>query len=170
MSHGEVMNLWDRFNKWEGAGCVWFVIILLAFNFVVRSCRSTTSAGPCASVAPEDQQECLNEYYAHPAYDPTDRYSATAQVQLTENARDQILSGYPDTNSNTLQMSCPNGCTIHADGCDIKGNISFDAKEKIYHVPGQEYYAGTVIDPAYGERWFCTEAEALSNGFRRSYK
>jgi hypothetical protein len=25
-------------------------------------------------------------------------------------------------------------------GCDIKGHISFNTGEKIYHVPGQEYY------------------------------
>ena len=52
--------------------------------------------------------------------------------------------------------------------CLIKGNISFETGEPIYHVPGQEYYDETVINEAYGERWFCTEEEAQAAGWRRS--
>ncbi len=66
--------------------------------------------------------------------------------------------------------SCPQGCTICPVACApcIKGNISVDKKEKIYHVPGGRYYNDTIISPAYGERYFCTEQEALANGWRRS--
>jgi hypothetical protein len=35
-----------------------------------------------------------------------------------------------------------------------------------YHVPGSSSYSGTKIDPAYGERWFCTVEEAVANGWR----
>lgn len=52
--------------------------------------------------------------------------------------------------------------------CLIKGNISFETGEKIYHLPGQKYYDETTIDPNYGERWFCTEAEAQAAGWRKS--
>lgn len=52
-------------------------------------------------------------------------------------------------------------------GCLIKGNISSDG-EKIYHVPGQRYYDVTVVTPSKGERWFCTEAEALAAGWRKA--
>jgi hypothetical protein len=52
--------------------------------------------------------------------------------------------------------------------CDIKGNISINSGEKIYHVPGQEHYDETVISPQYGERWFCSEAEARAAGWRRA--
>lgn len=52
--------------------------------------------------------------------------------------------------------------------CLIKGNISFDTGEKIYHLPGQKFYDSTTIDHSYGERWFCTEAEAQAAGFRKS--
>ncbi len=48
----------------------------------------------------------------------------------------------------------------------IKGNISRQTGEKIYHVPGDEFYDETVIDEAAGERWFCTEADAVSAGWR----
>ncbi len=50
----------------------------------------------------------------------------------------------------------------------IKGNISRSTGEKIYHVPGQENYEKTVIDETAGERWFCTEAEAVAAGWRKA--
>lgn len=53
-------------------------------------------------------------------------------------------------------------------GCRIKGNISIDTGERIYHVPGQEHYWETKISPEYGERWFCSEAEARAAGWRRA--
>ena len=53
-------------------------------------------------------------------------------------------------------------------GCAIKGNVSIDTGERIYHVPGQKYYAQTRISSRYGERWFCSETEARQAGWRRS--
>lgn len=50
----------------------------------------------------------------------------------------------------------------------IKGNISVSSSEKIYHVPGGAYYDETVIDESRGERRFCTEAEAIAAGWRKS--
>ncbi len=52
--------------------------------------------------------------------------------------------------------------------CTIKGNISVSTGERIYHVPGGEYYGPTKINITKGERWFCTEAEAQAAGWRRS--
>ncbi|MEO8758705.1 MAG: hypothetical protein ABI398_13255 [Devosia sp.] len=52
--------------------------------------------------------------------------------------------------------------------CSIKGNISINSGERIYHVPGQAYYDATIITPTKGERWFCTEAEARAAGWRRA--
>lgn len=52
-------------------------------------------------------------------------------------------------------------------GCIIKGNISADG-ERIYHLPGQKFYSVTKITEAKGERWFCSEAEAVAAGWRRS--
>lgn len=62
---------------------------------------------------------------------------------------------------------CPNGCTQPSAACQIKGNINAEG-EKIYHMPGQAYYDKTIISPEKGERWFCTEAEAIANGWRKS--
>ena len=53
------------------------------------------------------------------------------------------------------------------DQCRIKGNISRSG-ERIYHVPGGQYYDRTKIGLSKGERWFCSEAEAIAAGWRRS--
>lgn len=58
--------------------------------------------------------------------------------------------------------------TVPGSACNIKGNISINTGERIYHVPGQKYYRETVISAHHGERWFCSEGEALSAGWRRS--
>ncbi|RUY93912.1 MULTISPECIES: hypothetical protein [unclassified Mesorhizobium] len=52
-------------------------------------------------------------------------------------------------------------------GCDIKGNIS-ERGERIYHMPGQEYYLATRINPTRGERWFCSQWEAWWAGWRKA--
>ena len=53
------------------------------------------------------------------------------------------------------------------DGCTIKGNIS-SSGERIYHVPGAQHYDRTKISPQNGERWFCTEADAIAAGWRKA--
>ena len=55
-------------------------------------------------------------------------------------------------------------------GCTIKGNISINSGKKFYHLPGMEDYESTVIDPAKGEKLFCTESEAIANGWRKAPK
>lgn len=51
--------------------------------------------------------------------------------------------------------------------CAIKGNINREG-ERIYHVPGGMFYERTRIDSTRGERWFCSEGEAIAAGWRRS--
>lgn len=48
--------------------------------------------------------------------------------------------------------------------CRIKGNVSRSGR--IFHPPGSRDYDRTAIDEAAGERWFCTEAQALAAGWR----
>ena len=53
--------------------------------------------------------------------------------------------------------------------CLIKGNIS-SSGERIYHVPGGQYYNKTKITISKGEKWFCSENDALASGWRRSMR
>ena len=50
------------------------------------------------------------------------------------------------------------------DGCAIKGNISDNGR--VYHMPWSPWYGRVKVDLARGERWFCSEAEAQSAGWR----
>jgi len=51
--------------------------------------------------------------------------------------------------------------------CVIKGNIN-DHGHRIYHMPGDKFYSRTIISGEKGERWFCSEAEAIAAGWRHS--
>ena len=57
--------------------------------------------------------------------------------------------------------------TQNSGSCTIKGNISSDG-EKIYHLPGCQSYNKTKIDTSAGERWFCSEEEAVQAGWRKA--
>ncbi len=57
----------------------------------------------------------------------------------------------------TAEASTPQGCAI-------KGNVS--SKGMIYHTPWSAWYDKVKIDEARGERWFCSEAEAIAAGWR----
>jgi endonuclease YncB( thermonuclease family) len=59
------------------------------------------------------------------------------------------------------QQTSPNGCPI-------KGNITRHG-ERIYHAPWSPWYRNTSIDERKGERWFCSEREALDAGWRAPY-
>lgn len=50
--------------------------------------------------------------------------------------------------------------------CNIKGNMSDTGK--IYHLSSCGSYDKTKIDEIRGERWFCTEEEAVAAGWRKA--
>ncbi len=50
-------------------------------------------------------------------------------------------------------------------GCPIKGNINAQG-ERIYHAPWSHWYERTRVNVAKGERWFCSEGEAIAAGWR----
>lgn len=79
---------------------------------------------------------------------------------------DNNVNDSSDGSENAFQ--CIGGCATPPDpSCSIKGNVN-SSGEKIYHVQGGSFYNRTDIKPEEGDRWFCTESEAQSAGFRRS--
>ena len=70
--------------------------------------------------------------------------------------------------SQTETIVAPAAAAAGASGtCVIKGNINAK-KEKIYHAPGCGSYDKTVIDESGGEKWFCSEQDALEAGWRKA--
>jgi len=57
----------------------------------------------------------------------------------------------------TAEVAAPQGCAI-------KGNISNQGQ--IYHMPWSPWYGKVQIDEQAGERWFCSETEAIAAGWR----
>lgn len=53
---------------------------------------------------------------------------------------------------------------VAPNGCAIKGNVTEHGQ--IYHMPWSPWYGKVKIEPAKGERWFCSEAEASAAGWR----
>ena len=54
--------------------------------------------------------------------------------------------------------------SVSGEDCLIKGNINSKG-QKLYHLPGWPSYNSTKIDTDAGERWFCTEEEAIAAGW-----
>lgn len=96
------------------------------------------------------------------AYDTDEKAAEAARRGLHGHGMRRPAAYRNDQRTRTGQMS---GAADPA--CVIKGNIS-RAGTRIYHMPGQAFYARTVIRTGVGERWFCTEVEARAAGWRRA--
>ncbi|MBZ9998029.1 hypothetical protein [Mesorhizobium sp. BH1-1-4] len=74
----------------------------------------------------------------------------------------------PQSDQHRLPTVHHQGDSNAPNGCNIKGNISVETGERIYHMPGQRYYNETVVNPNKGERWFCSQWDAWWAGWRKS--
>ena len=94
------------------------------------------------------------------------RKYSQAYVALENSARAQgagLWSGQM-VDPSEFRLMRINGRRASDPNCSIKGNIS--ANGRIYHVEGSRFYDRTGIDPPCGERWFCSETEARTAGWR----
>lgn len=86
-------------------------------------------------------------------------------VERAAISRDAGIHGYLVDTPARYRLSRRSGSTAPDPGCTIKGNISAKGV-RIYHVVGQKYYDKTSITARFGERWFCSEAQARASGWR----
>lgn len=96
-----------------------------------------------------------------------DEFKALEQQAKTEKLGIWSLEDYQSstTTNNTNQNNTSTKTTpAPSDSCDIKGNIN-SRGEKIYHMPGQQYYDKTIA-----EEVFCSEEEAQAAGYRKSLR
>ena len=115
----------------------------------------------------------VREGYAQAsAYPPDVRYQdifTSLQAEAAEAGSGLWGAACDPTASPAALSAIPGACEYSGTSEPaIKSNISLTSGEKIYHVPGGDFYDETVIDEAAGERWFCTEAEAVAAGWRKS--
>ncbi len=154
-----------------------FFLLLFASN--LAACKSALpvepaqpSASPTQTLPTATQTPILATATPTPSATPQNSITPTttrSQITPSRSTPSRTPTTAGATTTLTTIGACPQGCTTPPPGCLIKGNIS-SSGEKIYHVPGGAFYAQTIIDPTKGERWFCTEAEALTNGWRKSLR
>lgn len=106
----------------------------------------------------------VKEGYARAAtYPPDVKYEERFRAAEREarEARTGLWGGCPANVPPAASSSTRTGV-----GCVIKGNISPGGK--IFHAPGCGSYDKTAIDESRGERWFCSEEEAVAAGWRKA--
>ena len=115
----------------------------------------------------------VNDYLVRQGYAHASSYPPDVKYQdLFRQAEQEAQShnrGLWEKCSATEQQPSVSSQLLPEGDCKIKGNIS-STGEKIYHLPGQYYYDRTVIDESRGEKWFCSEDEAITAGWRKSKK
>jgi micrococcal nuclease len=130
---------------------------------------SSTGSGQAGMV----NATLVREGYAQAsAYPPDVKYQdlfSSLQAEAALAGRGLWGAACEPTASPTAPSAVPSACDYSGTSEPvIKGNISVSSGEKIYHVPGGDFYDETVIDESSGERWFCTEADVVSAGWRKS--
>lgn len=136
-----------RFRAPRAVAALTVLLLALLLTLRLRAPSPPPVLPPPSSPPPAERVLTLPSPAPEPVPEPTDAEKVT-----------QIA----------IPHGCPEGCAVPPPGCDVKGNISQKTGERIYHLPGQRYYDRTVISPGQGEAWFCTEAEARANGWRKS--
>ncbi|KKS44073.1 MAG: Micrococcal nuclease-like protein [candidate division CPR1 bacterium GW2011_GWA2_42_17] len=116
-------------------------------------------------------QALVEQGYAKSYSYPPDIKYQDKFVAAEKKAREDKLGLWTACDSATPAVSVTPTAAVTASAsnpsCAIKGNISA-AGEKIYHLQGCGSYAKTTIDESRGERWFCSESEAQSAGWRKA--
>jgi len=164
-------------------GCVWFfcglAILLVLGIFLIYVTSDHTKPEPTAVSAPlgsiaEPTATQMVKKVMPPTAAPTDIPPTAAVIRKVIGAGEvhsptaEPPEAYPEpTIDPTLLIRyakeyVSNGQILEE--CLIKGNINSKG-DKIYHIPGTGSYDVTKINEAAGERWFCTEFDAISAGW-----
>ena len=79
---------------------------------------------------------------------------------------DDIVSSFNQDRINQLTDRVSELEALNA-WCTIKWNVNFDTWEKNYHIPWSRFYSETIVNTLYGERWFCSESDAVNAWWRK---
>lgn len=167
--------------KFEKDYSIWYIVAIGAIGAIffilwyANNSRSSLSGGEglCSNVPSEDYADCIEANSPKSGCEEDAAIGVPAEYSRCGGSSSKAAT--PATKGKSISTAAPSsgcsgGCIEYKSGCNIKGNISVGSGDKIYHIPGGFYYDATVIDPKYGERWFCTEKEAQSAGWKKSGK
>ncbi len=116
--------------------------------------------------------ELLRQGYARVLTIPPNVRYAEMFLALEREAREnnrglwglELTPGTDTADAPSVTVTEPSDQTVSSGKALIKGNINKKG-ERIYHLPGGQYYDQTVAD-----EWFVTEEEAQAAGYRRSQR
>jgi hypothetical protein len=155
---------------WVGVAIILVICCLgsLAVIFFSFSDQSPAIFGSASPAAPQPVRRPATPSEEAPSAiyvgDATATTSPTALNQSGATSTRTPPVGYRTPTKSPV--GCPRGCIPPPpSGCLIKGNI-FQG-QKLYLLPSSKYYDQASIDPSQGDRWFCTEQEAIANGWRK---
>jgi len=86
------------------------------------------------------------------------------QIGISQKQRERYFCTEAEAQQAGFRKS--NNCPSD-NGCQIKGNINGQG-DKIYHLPQCLNYDNITINLDNGDSWFCSEAEALQAGWKKS--
>ncbi len=139
-------------------------IIALLSAVMFLEPRTATSPAPDAAVAnsPPAETPVANAT-------PTPAVTPKPPVQATPQAANPALANPAPVEPPVVEPVAVESPVVDTslNDCNIKGNISISSGKYLYHVPGMRDYDITNISPEHGERWFCSEVEAIQNGWQR---
>ncbi|WP_422110012.1 hypothetical protein [Bacillus thuringiensis] len=84
--------------------------------------------------------------------------------QEEQHKQEELKKQQQASNTTPASQSKPEAKPVQGGTCTIKGNKNSKG-EKIYHIPGQQFY-----DKTNAEEMFCSEADAQAAGYRASKK
>lgn len=90
------------------------------------------------------------------------RYSS--EVNAAQSARRGIWRGEPDRPSDVRDAAWARAKKSAPDGCPIKAKVR--RGRRMYYLPWTPGYRSKRVSKRRGERWFCSEAEALAAGWK----
>lgn len=90
-------------------------------------------------------------------------YSRTSPGEIGERLN-QVGNKAKEEKKGIFGEPCTQTTNLVNSKCSIKGNL----KSKIYYTPScSRYYSQTDLQLYLGDRWFCSEKEAVKEGYRR---
>ena len=148
-----------RTNWYKAVKILLTVVVLILFIFVTAyavSRKPSTKTRILPTVTPTP--ELLIKFV--PSSTPTP-IGADYRITLTALAVERMQAVPTSTE---VPYHNPQNLILPQSTCNIKGNVNSNG-EKFYHCPNYPTYGRTNVRTNEGDRWFCSEAEAIQAGF-----
>ncbi len=158
-------------NKWRCAEAAQSALAKMVGGRSVR-CRLTGSdkgghsLGYCAIDSVDINADLVRQGYVFAEGGTSSRYAA--HERDARDAKAGIWIGAAHRPAEFRAKAWEEAKRRAPDGCPIKGQVT--GQERVYVVPGTPDYERLRVQPSRGDRWFCSEQDAASAGFKAAQR